>query len=92
MPPAVNDKPVIRVGGGSSCAIWTLALVGTTDRVEADGRQDFLRAGPITKIAVGAWIYRIADLAFGDHGLAVRQRVYGSSAEALFHIEVDDVP
>ena len=45
-----------------------------------------------TKIAAGAWIYRISDLAVGDHRLAVRQRVYGSSAKAAFHIEMDDVP
>jgi hypothetical protein len=35
MPPKLNDKPVIRVGGGSYCAIWTLILVGTTQRAVA---------------------------------------------------------
>ena len=62
-------------------AVGEDSLLQTADPDFPDGRTH-------TKVAAGAWVFKVSSLAVGDHRLAVRQRVFGNRAKAIFRITI----
>lgn len=77
----VDLAPALGKTGVYSIAVGESSLIQTVDPDFPDDRRR-------TEVAAGAWIFQISGLSVGDHRLIIRQRVFGSSARAVFILTI----